>query len=120
MNLNLNIKSNSKNSKDENKENKKNDIKGIKVKISEEEKNEKVKKGLDENNNNNNNENEENNNIDRQLSQNSFSTKSSADSASFNKLKSRILEKNQPNIIKYMKYISIFYLTLSLIFNIFK
>ena len=113
-NLTLNIKSNSKNSKDENKENKKNDIKGIKVKISEEEKNEKVKKGLDENNNNNNNENEENNNIDRQLSQNSFSTKSSADSASFNKLKSRILEKNQPNIIKYMKYISIFYLTLSL------
>ena len=49
-NLTLNIKSNSKNSKDENKENKKNDIKGIKVKISEEEKNEKVKKELEENN----------------------------------------------------------------------
>ncbi len=117
LKLNVSLKSNSKkskeeNKKDDNKKKKKNQIKGIKVKISEDEKNEKIKKELEENNNN---ENEENNNIDRQLSQNSFSTKSSADSASFNKLKSRILEKNQPNIIKYMKYISLCYLIISLV-----
>ena len=116
MKLNVSLKSKSKkskeeNEKEENKKKKKNEIRGIKVKISEDEKNEKVKKELEENNNN---ENEDNNNIDRQLSQNSFSTKSSADNASFNKLKSRILEKNQPNIIKYMKYISLCFLIVTL------
>ena len=83
-------------------------LKGIKIKISEDnnknDKNKKIKF------NDNTNENEDNNNIERQLSQNSLTTKSSVDSASFNKLKSKILNKNEPNIITYMKLASIFFL----------
>jgi len=83
-------------------------LKGIKIKISQDKnKNDKDKKIKF---NENTNENEENNNIERQLSQNSLTTKSSVDSASFNKLKSKILNKNEPNIITYMKLASFFFL----------
>ena len=109
--LNLSQKSVSKKSeknKKEKKEEKEEKIKGIKVKVSEDNKNEnKEKKNL---------ENEENNNIENPLSQNSITTKNSLDNASFNKLKSRILEKNESNIITYMKISSFFFLIMTIIF----
>ncbi len=59
------------------------------------------------------------NNIPEHLSQNSFLTKSSVDSASFNKLKGRILNKNEPFFITYMKILSIFYLIITMVLTFF-
>ena len=79
-----------------------------------------------QNNNNNNLDNNINNlgvnndnNIQEHISQSSFLTKSSIDSASFNKLKGRILEKNEPFFFTYMKIISIFYLIVTIILTCF-
>ena len=86
-------------------------LRGIRIKVTEDDnhKNEKTQKKKMKN------ENEENNQIERQLSQNSLTTKSSVDSASFNKLKSKILEKNEPNIITYMKLSALFFLIMTIV-----
>ena len=71
-----------------------------------------------ENKNNNENENENDNlndnNKDLTKSHNSFMTKGSVDSASFNKLKSRILEKNESYHIKYLRILSFTFTLISL------
>ena len=75
----------------------------------------------DSNINNNENENLNDNNNDIPKSNNSFMTKGSVDSVSFNKLKNRILEKNETYHIKYLRIFSLLFLFISLIlinFNI--
>ena len=64
-----------------------------------------------------NKENVNNNEEDIQepISQNSTLTKSSIDSASFNKLKSRILDKNESFHITYLRILSMFFLVISII-----
>ena len=64
-----------------------------------------------------NKENVNNNNEEEQepISHNSLLTKSSIDSASFNKLKSRILDKNETFHITYLRFLSIFFLVISII-----
>ena len=57
--------------------------------------------------------------IQEKISQNSFSTNASIDSAIFNKLKSKILEKNNPIYIKYMKIMTIIYIILTVIFAVY-
>ncbi len=54
-------------------------------------------------------------NIQEKLSQNSLSTYASIDSAVFNKLKSKILEKNEPIFISYMKFFSLIYIIITII-----
>ena len=78
----------------------------------------KVNSNQDLNNkvNDKNNNNDKTNNIQDKLSQNSFSTKSSVDSASFNKLKARIIDKNEPFFITYMKILALFYFIITGIF----
>ena len=58
----------------------------------------------------------DNNNIQEINSHHSLSTNGSIDSAVFNKLKSKILEKNNPIFIKYMKLITIIYFIITIIF----
>ena len=65
---------------------------------------------------NDKNNNDKTNNIQEKISQNSFSTKSSVDSASFNKLKARIIDKNEPFFITYMKIISLIYFIVTGVF----
>ena len=64
-----------------------------------------------------NKENVNNNEEDIQepISQNSILTKSSVDSASFNKLKSRILDKNESFHITYLRILSTFFIVISII-----
>ena len=69
----------------------------------------------DLNNNNINDKIGNGDNIQEHISQNSFLTKSSLDSASFNKLKGRILDKNEPFFVSYLKILSVFYLLLTLL-----
>ena len=64
---------------------------------------------------NNDNENlNDTNNKELTKSHNSFVTKGSVDSVSFNKLKSRILEKNETYHIKYLRILSFLFLFISL------
>ncbi len=56
------------------------------------------------------------NNYQEKNSHHSLSTNASIDSAVFNKLKSKILEKNSPIFIKYMKLITIIYFIITIIF----
>ena len=54
-------------------------------------------------------------NIKEKISQNSLTTYSSIDSAVFNKLKSKILEKNEPFFISYMKLFTLLYIIITII-----
>ena len=67
------------------------------------------------NNTNNQNLNNDDNNNKLQEPQKSFVTKSSIDSVSFNKLKSRILEKNESFHIIYLRLLSIIFLLISIV-----
>ena len=95
----------------------------IKLKIPDDTNKKLYEKNNEDNNNNSqkqnsnqNNNNKNNNNINKtndlpdKMSQNSFSTKSSVDSASFNKLKAKIIDRNEPFFIKYMKILVFIYL----------
>ena len=108
--------------------NEKNNNKAIKIKYFEDENIEEEKKNLiDEKENNNSKikkDNNNNNNIKKKEEQNltsSSTTKSSirSDSESFYKLKNNIINKNQPNIIIFLKFLIIFYNLLTLILIIF-
>ena len=57
----------------------------------------------------------DNDNINEPISQNSFMTRTSIDTISFNKLKSRILEKNESYHIKYLRILSFFFLLISIL-----
>ena len=66
------------------------------------------------------NENKENNdinnaNIQEKISHSSLTTHASIDSAIFNKLKSKILEKNEPFFIIHLKFFSILYIIITII-----